>query len=98
MSVRRERPPVQGSRNSITLRLPDGTVKTMPVREDRDEGDDVCCFCGESVEPADSGRISVLARWVDQGHDRTQAWDAHRKCFAERVHDSVSGTGPFFGD
>jgi hypothetical protein len=71
----------------------------MPVREDRGPtASDVCCFCGEIVEPADSDRISLLARWVEQGEDRTQTWDAHRNCFAVRVHDSVSGTGPFFSD
>ena len=98
MGVRRERPPIERAGGSIRLRLPDGSVKEMPVEDMRAApGDaDVCCFCGESVGDEDGERIRVSARWVDHGDERTQSWGAHRACLEQRIHDSVSGTGPFF--
>ena len=99
MGVRRERPPVEQGGSSIRLRLPDGTVKTVPTGQLRGPVTaDVCCFCGEDVEHTDGERIRLSARWVDDGQEKTQSWGAHRKCLAERMHDRVSGDGPFFGD
>jgi hypothetical protein len=70
----------------------------MPVDEVRAAPVDaeVCCFCGEDLGDDADQRIHVSARWTDGGDERTQSWGAHRACFAERIHDSVSGTGPFF--
>jgi hypothetical protein len=98
MGVRRERPPIERAGSSIRLRLPDGSVKEMPVDESRAApvDDDLCCFCGESVGSDDDERIRVSARWVDRGDERTQSWGAHRACLEQRIHDSVSGAGPFF--
>lgn len=99
MGVRRERPPVERSGEGITLRLPDGTVKTMSVAVSRRPvTSDLCCFCGETVLHSDPGRIRLSVQWVDDGEERTQTWDAHHSCLAERMHDSVNGMGPFFGD
>ena len=98
MGVRRERPPIERAAGSITLRLPDGTLKTMPVNEPRGPvTSDLCCFCGESVEQADAERIRLSARWLEDGQEQTQDWGAHHRCLAERMHPSVSGAGPFFG-
>jgi hypothetical protein len=98
MGVRRERPPIELAGGSIRLRLPDGSVKEMPVDEVRiaPVSDDVCCFCGEIVGPDDSDRIRVTAQWTGVGEERTQSWGAHRACLTERIHASVSGTGSFF--
>jgi hypothetical protein len=98
MGVRRERPPIELAGGSIRLRLPDGSVKEMPVDEVRIEpvSDDICCFCGRSVSPDDGERIRVTAQWTDVGDEGTQSWGAHRACLAERIHEAVSGTGPFF--
>lgn len=99
MGVRREQPSGELSGSSITLRLPDGSVKTMPVAGARGQvTSDVCCFCGERVDQADSERVGVTARWIDERGERTQNWGAHRGCLAERMHERVSGTGPFFGE
>ena len=58
----------------------------------------VCCFCGRAVAGSgDGGAIRLSARWTDGGHEHRQAWGAHRACLAERLHDSVAGTGAFFG-
>jgi hypothetical protein len=98
MGVRRERPPIELAGGSIRLRLPDGSVKEMPVDEVRiaPVADDICCFCGDSVGPGDGERIRVTAVWTDLGDEGTQSWGAHRACLATRIHDSVSGAGPFF--
>jgi len=99
MGVRRERPPVEHSGEGITLRLPDGTVKTMSVDDlRRPVTSEFCCFCGQSVEHSDPDRIRLSVRWVDGGEERTQSWGAHHNCLAERMDGSVTGTGPFFGD
>jgi hypothetical protein len=97
MAQRRDRPPVQRSGSSIDIRLPDGTIKTMPL--DVPEGSvtsDACCFCGQSVEARD--RIQLSVGWLDDGREREQSWDAHHDCLAKRMHESVVGTGPFFGN
>ena len=98
MGVRRERPPIERAGSSIRLRLPDGSVREMPVDEMRAAPVDaeLCCFCGKVVADEEGERIRVSARWTDRGDERTQSWEAHRACLAERIHDSVSGTGPFF--
>ena len=59
---------------------------------------DICCFCGRAVEPSDGNRIRLSVSWLDESSQRTQSWDAHRDCLAERMHDAVAGTGPFFGE
>jgi hypothetical protein len=98
MAQRRDRPPVQRSGSSIDVRLPDGTVKTVPVDALRGRAaPEVCCFCGLSVKHSGSERISLSVRWRDAGRERTQDWSAHRSCLAERMHETVSGAGPFFG-
>jgi hypothetical protein len=100
MGVRRERPPIERGGSSIRLRLPDGSVKEMPVDEMRPAPVDaeLCCFCGEGVGDEDGERIRVSARWIDRSNERTQSWGAHRTCLEQRIHDSVAGTGPFFED
>ena len=101
MGVRRERPPVERSQNSIRLRLPDGRVKEMPVDGGPDSAaSDVCCFCGRRVDDSGGGGggpIRLSARWMDDGQEHAQSWRAHRRCLAERLHDAVAGAGPFFG-
>ncbi len=99
MGVRRERPSEERSANSVTLRFPDGTVKTMPVDDLHGQVTaDVCCFCGQSVEPADPERISLAVSWIDGGQERTQTWGAHHTCLVERMHPSAANTGPFFAN
>jgi len=93
VSVRRERPPTGLSGNSIRLRLPDGTVKEMPLDTSPGPPSGLCCFCGQGVE---GSAIRVSAGWTDGGGDHLQSWAAHRTCLAERLHDSVAGAGPFF--
>jgi hypothetical protein len=94
MGIRRERPPVERSDNSIKLHFPDGTVKTVPLKDVRaSSAARRCCFCGEDL---DGERIELFARWVDDGQERMQAWGAHPTCLAERMHGSVAGLGPFF--
>jgi hypothetical protein len=98
MGLRRERPSVTRSGEGITLRLPDGTVKTMNVKDSREPvPGDLCCFCGERVEQASPGRIRLSARWIDGEEERTQSWGAHHDCLSERMHAAVTGAGPFFG-
>jgi hypothetical protein len=87
MGVRRDLPPLERSMNTITLRLPDGTVKEMPVDDRRSAGR--CCFCGESLERADSEWIRLSAQWLDGGQEVLRSWDAHRRCLVERMHDSA---------
>jgi hypothetical protein len=99
MGIRRERPPVERSADSILVRLPDGTVKTIPSNTPKESVTaDACCFCGHGVERSDAQRIRLSVRWMDEGTERTQSWSAHHTCLAERLHERVSGTGPFFGD
>ena len=99
MGIRREQPSVERSADSIVVRLPDGSVKTMPV--DRLRGPvtpDVCCFCGEGVEHSENESVRVGVRWGEGANERAQSWSAHRRCLLERMHDRVAGTGPFFED
>jgi hypothetical protein len=97
MAQRRDRPPVQRSGNSIDIRLPDGTVKSVPVEALRGPAvSELCCFCGLSTKHAGRDRISISVRWVDSGGERTQEWSAHHGCLAERMHKSAAGVGPFF--
>jgi hypothetical protein len=97
MGLRRERPSVARSGEGITLRLPDGTVKTMNVQDSRGPvAGELCCFCGEPVEQSSPGRIAVSVRWIDDGEERTQSWSAHGTCLSERMHAAVTGMGPFF--
>lgn len=99
MGIRRERPPVEQSLNTIKVRFPDGTVKEMPVDDRRARATPgVCCFCGEVIEEADGERIGLSARWLEGGQERTQSWSAHRTCLAERMHGSAAAAGPFFGE
>ena len=53
---------------------------------------------GRAFVQAESEPIRLSARWTEEGNEQTQSWSAHRRCLAERMHESVSGTGPFFGD
>ena len=55
-----------------------------------------CCFCGESIDDTVDGSITVSASWLEGGEERSQDWGAHRTCLAERLHERVRGTGPFF--
>jgi hypothetical protein len=97
MGVRRQRPPLERSASSFSVRFPDGTVKAMPVDDRRDpETPAPCCFCGEPLEQSDPERIRLSADWIDDGEERTQSWDAHHRCLALRMHDGVPGTGAFF--
>lgn len=57
---------------------------------------DVCCFCGRRVEHSDSEYIRLSAQWSDEGNESSQNWGAHRSCLAERMSETVAGTGPFF--
>jgi hypothetical protein len=99
MGIRREKPPVERSADSIVVRLPDGSVRTMPVDRTRSPATpDVCCFCGEGVERADGNWIRVDVRWGQGDGEGTQSWGAHRRCLVERMHERVAGTGPFFAD
>jgi hypothetical protein len=71
----------------------------MPVDDPRGPVTaDLCCFCGRSVDGSDPERVRLSAGWLDAGNERTQSWAAHRDCLADRMHESVTGAGPFFGD
>ncbi len=99
MGVRRERPSTERVGNSIRFSFPDGTTKSVPVTDLRGPlAADICCFCGRSVEHSDEQRIRLSASWVQEGREQTQSWGAHHACLAERMDDTVAGTGPFFGD
>jgi hypothetical protein len=87
MAQRRERPPAQGTRNTIGLRFPDGSVRAMPIEAGRGRGGDSCCFCGESVD-SDADRMQLSGHWIEDGRERIQEWDAHRTCLLERLHDA----------
>ena len=82
--------------SSIRLRLPDGTVKSMPTELKGPVTADRCCFCGETIGHSDEERISLTAHWTEEGQERARTWSAHRTCLAERMHDSVPDTGDFF--
>lgn len=71
---------------------------SVPVKALRGAVSDACCFCGQAVEHPDSERITISARWGGVGEERTQDWEAHRKCLAERIHERVKDSGPFFID
>ena len=58
---------------------------------------ELCCFCGRSVDHAESEPIRVSARWDEDGAEREQSWGAHRACLLERMHEQVKGQGPIFG-
>jgi hypothetical protein len=99
MGIRRERPSAEVLGNSVQFRFSDGTTKNVPVNDLRGPVTaDVCCFCGQGVEHSDEQRLRLSVRWVEEGRERTQSWAAHHACLAERMHDRVSGTGPFFDD
>ena len=99
MGVRRERPAVERSGDSILVRLPDGTTKALPVDDLRGPATaDLCCFCGRSVQPSDPERVLLSASWLDAGQERTQSWGAHHRCLVERMHESATDTGAFFRD
>jgi hypothetical protein len=95
MAQRRERPAQEHGGKAFDFRLSDGRSISIPVTEPQDRGaGEVCCFCGEGIEGED---VSVEARWVEGGEERSQTWRAHRACLAGRMHESVRGSGPFFG-
>jgi hypothetical protein len=97
MGLRRERPPVEQGRNSVAIRLPDGTTKALPIVDPRGPvSAGICCFCGQSADEAGPERIRLAVQWLEDGEQRTHTWDAHRACFAERLHESVGTTGLFF--
>lgn len=90
MSVRRQRPPIEQG-TSIRLRLPDGTVKEMPVGDQRGPiSAGRCCFCGEPVADDETQRVHLTASWLSEGSERARSWEAHRACLAERIHDSAA--------
>jgi hypothetical protein len=98
MSVRRQRPAVERAGDSILVRLPDGTTKAIPIEERRGPvPPDLCCFCGQSVELSDPERVRLSVSWIDDGQESTQSWGAHHRCVVERMHESVTGAGAFFG-
>jgi hypothetical protein len=98
MAQRRDQPSVQQPGNSIGLRFPDGTVKTMPVDALRGPATShVCCFCGESVAEQDGEFTTVSTRWREGRQERHQQWAAHHRCVSDRLHPRVR-TGPFFED
>ena len=92
MGVRRERPPLEQAGATITLRLPGGAVRTMPIDEHAHTAPDRCCFCGETVAPSEHEAVLLSAAWRDdEGREHSQAWSAHRTCLAERLHASAAG-------
>jgi hypothetical protein len=98
MGVRRERPAVEQAGNSLNVTFPDGTTRSVPVSELRGPvRGELCCFCGESVDHVDPQHIWLTARWKVGGDERNQSWGAHHSCLIERMHSSVTNTGPFFG-
>jgi hypothetical protein len=98
MAQRRDRPPVDRSGDSLNIRLPDGTMMSMPRPAGRRAvaADVVCCFCGEELGGADPERVGVGVEWSDAGGEHEQRWGAHRACVAARLHERVRGVGPFF--
>ena len=97
MAQRRVRPAVERS-GGLNVRLPDGRTMSMPLRAETGRGSDLCCFCGQGIEHTDTERIRIDARWEGGGTERRQSWIAHRTCLLERMHEAVTGQGPFFAD
>jgi hypothetical protein len=96
MSQRRDQPAQPRGGRSFEIRLGDGrTVSLEQQRHGPLTG--TCCFCGESLDDSADGNITVSASWLEGGEERSQDWGAHRTCLAERLHESVRDTGPFFG-
>jgi hypothetical protein len=67
----------------------------MPIETPNSVTPDVCCFCGQAVQHLESEGIHLSAHWLEGGHEKSQSWIAHHTCLGERLHDSMSGTGPF---
>ena len=98
MAQRRDRPPVQRSGDSLDVHLGGGRTMSVPLEALRGlMTPEVCCFCGQVVKDPGSEHLSLAARWEGGSGEGTQSWAAHRACLAERIHDTVKGTGPFFG-
>ena len=94
MAQRIQVPSNPGGRNIIELRLPGGA--TISVTDPRGPADpDICCFCGETVDDADSECVTLTASWLEHGSEKHQSWAAHRRCLAERMDERVRGVGPF---
>jgi hypothetical protein len=94
MGVRRERPPIERAGSSIRLRLPDGTVREMPV-ESSGPSTKLCCFCGEAAE---RDVVTLSVEWRDEQGEQRRTWASHRRCLAERLHESVQDAGGPFAD
>jgi hypothetical protein len=92
-------PRVRRTDDGIEIRRGDGSIQSIPNADLRKPSTEaICCFCGTSVEYSDIEYTSLSVRWTEDGRERRQQWGAHHRCVAERMHERVSGTGPFFGD
>jgi hypothetical protein len=97
VAQRRERPPQQHGGKAFEFRLSDGRTISMPAAGPSEPAAaDSCCFCGEDLE-AGGEQVGVVVRWTEASEERSQGWSAHRSCMAARLHESVLGSGPFFG-
>ena len=92
MGLRRERPSQETGSGSLNLRLGDGsTVSVSLDPHHQPAASEVCCFCGEALEPSDPRHLTLSARRADDPSSPTQTWSAHESCLAERLHERVRG-------
>jgi hypothetical protein len=94
MAKRRDRPAQPRGGSPFEIRLGDGRTISLPQQQRRGPvTPESCCFCGEDVG---EDSVEVTVRWLENGQERAQTWRAHRACLAERLHERVRGSGPFF--
>jgi hypothetical protein len=83
----------------VDLRLRDGTTISVPITSLRGPvNSDICCFCGETVDYANSEYVRLAAVWTEDAAEKSQGWGAHHRCLADRMDERVRDVGPFFGD
>jgi hypothetical protein len=82
VAQRRDQPSLQTSGQTWKIRLPDGSLKEMPIEPATAA---VCCFCGRDLDERAEERLLLSARWQQDGEERAESWSAHRGCLAERL-------------
>jgi hypothetical protein len=97
MAQRRQAPSNPGGHNTIELRLPGGATISVTGRHGTFNAE-TCCFCGETVNDANSEYVTLAASWLEHDTEKRQSWAAHHRCLADKMDERVRGVGPFFGE